>query len=124
MDRDSPCGPGSLADKPRLSEQEKKNNHIASEQKRRQAIREGFDEIAELTPGMAGHGRSEAMVLEQASNFLRSLLAHRWRLLQKAQEMGIDTREFMVDQETLRLAEEFYHEEHDQIKQDGQQLQS
>lgn len=123
MDRDSPLGTGSLADKPRLSEQEKKNNHIASEQKRRQAIREGFDEIADLTPGMSGHGRSEAMVLESASSYLRSLLAHRWRLLQKAQEMGIDTRDFLMDQETLRLAEEYYHEEYNGIKQDGQQTQ-
>ena len=37
-----------FADKPRLTEQEKKNNHIASEQKRRQAIREGFDRLAEI----------------------------------------------------------------------------
>ncbi|KAG9714418.1 hypothetical protein KCU73_g16218, partial [Aureobasidium melanogenum] len=46
-----------FADKPRLTEQEKKNNHIASEQKRRQAIREGFDRLAEIVPGMSGQGR-------------------------------------------------------------------
>lgn len=111
MDHNSPLMSGSLADKPRLSEQEKKNNHIASEQKRRQAIREGFDEIADLTPGLSGHGRSEAMVLEGASRFLKSLLAERWKLLQQAQEQGLDTRKYQMDQGTMRLAEEAYLEE-------------
>ncbi|KAF8477356.1 hypothetical protein BDZ91DRAFT_638645, partial [Kalaharituber pfeilii] len=49
----------------RLTEQEKKNNHIASEQKRRNAIREGFDRLTELIPGCEGQGRSEGMVLNR-----------------------------------------------------------
>lgn len=109
----SPLGGGGAAqsDKPRLTEQEKKNNHIASEQKRRQAIREGFDEIAELVPGMAGHGRSEALVLESASAFLKQLLADRWRLLLQARDQNLDTRRYEMDHDTMRMAEEAYLEE-------------
>ena len=46
-------------DRPRLTDAEKKQNHILSEQKRRQAIRMGFDRLAAMTPGMNGLGRSE-----------------------------------------------------------------
>lgn len=53
------------AERPRLSEQEKKNNHIASEQKRRMAIREGFDRLTEIVPGLEGQGRSESIVLKK-----------------------------------------------------------
>ena len=102
---------GSLAEKPRLSEQEKKNNHIASEQKRRQAIREGFDEIADLTPGLSGHGRSEALVLDGASRYLKSLFAERWQLLQRAQEQGLDVRKYQMDARSMEMAEQAYHEE-------------
>ncbi|KAK8208351.1 hypothetical protein IWZ00DRAFT_427162, partial [Phyllosticta capitalensis] len=58
-------------DKPRLTEEEKKNNHIASEQKRRQAIRQGFDKLASIVPGMEGQGRSEAIVLDATVKMLR-----------------------------------------------------
>lgn len=51
----------------RLTEQEKKNNHIASEQKRRNAIRDGFDRLTELIPGCEGQGRSEGMVLGRST---------------------------------------------------------
>jgi hypothetical protein len=60
--RSSPSGgngSGSNNDRPRLTDAEKKQNHILSEQKRRQAIRMGFDRLAAMTPGMNGLGRSE-----------------------------------------------------------------
>lgn len=53
-------------ERPRLTDAEKKQNHIISEQKRRQAIRQGFDRLAAMTPGMNGMGRSEAAVLNAA----------------------------------------------------------
>lgn len=49
--------------KPRLTEEEKRQNHIASEKKRRDAIRAGFDSLCDIVPGMKGQGRSEAVVL-------------------------------------------------------------
>lgn len=78
-------------EKPRLTEQEKKNNHIASEQKRRQAIRDGFDRLASIVPGMEGQGRSEAVVLEATIKFMRSKISERKALVEAAKEAGIDT---------------------------------
>lgn len=66
-------GGGNNNDRPRLTDAEKKQNHIISEQKRRQAIRHGFDRLASLVPGMEGQGRSEALVL---GNGVKSLKYH------------------------------------------------
>jgi len=94
----------SLNDKPRLSEQEKKNNHIASEQKRRQAIREGFDEIADIVPGLKGQGRSEAVVLQGATGHIRKLLADRHRLVEQGKRAGLDVTDVEMDEQTMKIA--------------------
>ena len=99
------------ADKPRLSEQEKKNNHIASEQKRRQAIREGFDELASLTPGMEGQGRSEALVFQGFIAEMRRQLIRRWKLVEMMENQGRDPGEFRLDDETMNLAARYAREE-------------
>lgn len=75
-------------EKPRLTEQEKKNNHIASEQKRRQAIREGFDRLTELVPGLEGQARSESVVLKKSVDFMRQSLEERKRLVKEIEELG------------------------------------
>jgi len=107
--------PGDLGnsslDKPRLTDQEKKSNHIASEQKRRQAIREGFDDIADLVPGLHGQGRSEAIVLEGATAHIRKLLAERYQLLDQARQSGIDCGGWEMDQVTASLARQAVEEE-------------
>lgn len=72
-----PKSPG----KPRLTEEEKKQNHIASEQKRRAAIRAQFDRLAELTPGMAGQGRSEGLVLAKLVEYAKTQIEERKRLV-------------------------------------------
>ncbi|KHJ33759.1 putative mlx-interacting protein [Erysiphe necator] len=78
----------SIEEKPRLSENEKKANHIASEQKRRQAIREGFDRLTELVPGLEGQGRSESVVLKKTVDYIRAQLAERQRLVNRIEELG------------------------------------
>ncbi|RDL42482.1 HLH, helix-loop-helix DNA-binding protein [Venustampulla echinocandica] len=75
-------------EKPRLSEHEKKANHIASEQKRRQAIREGFDRLTELVPGLEGQGRSESVVLKKTVDYMRAQLDERRRLVARIEELG------------------------------------
>lgn len=75
-------------DKPRLTDKEKKNNHIASEQKRRAAIREGFDRLTELVPGLEGQGRSESVVLKKTVDFLRLQLEERRELLAEIERAG------------------------------------
>ena len=96
--------PANPADKPRLTEQEKKHNHIISEQKRRQAIREGFDELADLTPGLQGQGRSEALVLQGATAYIRRLLAERFQLVQQARDGGLVATEWELDTDTMHIA--------------------
>ena len=88
-------GTSSIAmDRPRLSEQEKKNNHISSEQKRRAAIREQFDRLTDLVPGLEGQGRSEGLVLTKVVEFARKKLEEK-RLL----EEEVEARGGTVDKE-------------------------
>ncbi|KAJ5491359.1 hypothetical protein N7539_002926 [Penicillium diatomitis] len=75
-------------DKPRLTDQEKKNNHIASEQKRRAAIREGFDRLTELVPGLEGQGRSESIVLQKTVEFIHMKLREREDLISEIEHKG------------------------------------
>jgi heteromeric Ino2p/Ino4p transcription factor len=96
-----------FADKPRLTEQEKKNNHIASEQKRRQAIREGFDRLAEIVPTMSGQGRSEAVMLSATVTYMRSQLAKKDALKEMAAKLNVSDGDF----------EQMYREERARINQ-------
>ncbi|KAH7156411.1 hypothetical protein EDB81DRAFT_756875 [Dactylonectria macrodidyma] len=75
-------------DKPRLTEEEKKQNHIASEQKRRQAIREGFDRLTELVPGLEGQGRSEGLVLKRTVDYMREQLVERQAMIERIEQAG------------------------------------
>ncbi|CAO3595308.1 unnamed protein product [Absidia cylindrospora] len=47
-----------------LTDAEKKANHIASEQKRRQNIRLGFNQLIEIVPALNSGNRSEALILQ------------------------------------------------------------
>lgn len=58
------------------------------EQKRRQAIREGFDRLTELVPGLEGQGRSESVVLKKTVDYMRAQLAERRRLVGRIDELG------------------------------------
>ncbi|KAG6041645.1 hypothetical protein E4U41_003083 [Claviceps citrina] len=75
-------------EKPRLTEEEKKQNHIASEQKRRQAIREGFDRLTELVPGLEGQGRSEGLVLKRTVEYMRQQIEERRVLVEQIERSG------------------------------------
>lgn len=58
------------------------------EQKRRQAIREGFDRLTELVPGLEGQGRSESVVLKKTVDYMRAQLEERRRLVRRIEELG------------------------------------
>ncbi|KAI1363860.1 hypothetical protein F5Y08DRAFT_308323 [Xylaria arbuscula] len=75
-------------EKPRLTEEEKKQNHIASEQKRREAIRAGFDRLCDLVPGLEGQGRSEGHVLKSTVTFIRQQLERRRELVAAIEARG------------------------------------
>ena len=97
---------GRNPDGPRLSEAEKKKNHIKSEKKRREGIRDGFDRFAEAI-GIPGQGRSEAAVMARGTHFLKSELANRYILIQEAKFRGMDLKDLQYDPETMRLAEHY-----------------
>ena len=58
------------------------------EQKRRQAIREGFDRLTELVPGLEGQGRSESVVLKKTVDYMRAQLDERRKLVSRIEELG------------------------------------
>lgn len=101
-------------DRPRLTEAQKKENHIRSEQKRREAIREGFDKLASLVPGMEGQGRSEAVVLDAAIKHIREQIVEREKLVETAKEKGIDTSSWELSKDVTDAA-------HNQRKRDGEE---
>jgi heteromeric Ino2p/Ino4p transcription factor len=106
----------STSDKTRLTEQEKKQNHIQSEQKRRQAIREGFDDLAALVPGCKGQGRSEATVLFGAVDHISSMLAERHRLMARVSERGGNVDRWVMDEKTMQKMKEAVEEEEARAK--------
>ncbi|KAH7080075.1 hypothetical protein BKA63DRAFT_234596 [Paraphoma chrysanthemicola] len=97
--------PTNAADRPRLTEAQKKENHIRSEQKRREAIREGFDRLASIVPSMEGQGRSEAVVLEATVKYLREQIVIRKKLMANAQARGVDTTGWELPTHTLEACE-------------------
>jgi hypothetical protein len=48
-----------------LSEDQKRANHIASEQKRRANIRVGFEKLVDIVPTLSSGHRSEALILQK-----------------------------------------------------------
>ena len=59
-----------------------------TEQKRRQAIREGFDRLTELVPGLEGQGRSEGLVLKRTVEYMREQLVERQAMIDKVEQAG------------------------------------
>lgn len=101
----------SSTDKARLSDAQKKQNHIVSEQKRREAIRRGFDRLAEIVPGMSGQGRSEAVVLQATVEYLKQQLARKEELRQVALRRGMSDHEFEKVYQNAELATQDADEE-------------
>lgn len=59
-----------------------------TEQKRRQAIREGFDRLASQVPGLEGQGRSEGLVLNRTVQFMLEQLEERRQMIEKIESQG------------------------------------
>ncbi|KAI0009273.1 hypothetical protein F4779DRAFT_617720 [Xylariaceae sp. FL0662B] len=57
-----------------LTDAQKRENHIKSEQRRRGAIKEGFDGLYEIVPSLKGGGYSKATTLAMAGEWLEILL--------------------------------------------------
>lgn len=71
-----------------LSEEQKRENHIRSEQKRRTVIKEGFDDLCELVPGLRGGGFSKSTMLTMAGEWLEELLKGNEALASQLSSLG------------------------------------
>ncbi len=70
-----------------LTEAQKRENHIHSEQKRRNLIRQGFDELCSLVPELKAGGYSKSAVLVHAANYLADLKSGNARLHQYVDQL-------------------------------------
>ncbi|RKP11156.1 Myc-type, basic helix-loop-helix domain-containing protein, partial [Thamnocephalis sphaerospora] len=61
------------AKKELLTEEQKRVNHIRSEQKRRDAIRHGFQDLSEIVPALHGVRVSKSVMLEEAAAWIAQL---------------------------------------------------
>lgn len=57
-----------------LTTEQKRSNHIFSEQKRRNLIKQGFDDLCVLVPELKGGGFSKSAMLTQAADWLEELV--------------------------------------------------
>ncbi|KAI0401197.1 hypothetical protein F4802DRAFT_609603 [Xylaria palmicola] len=57
-----------------LTDAQKRENHIKSEQKRRGAIKEGFDDLTFIVPNLQNGGYSKSSMLNMAGEWLESLI--------------------------------------------------
>ena len=57
-----------------LTPVQKRENHVRSEQKRREIIKQGFDDLVEMVPGLHGGGFSKGAILTQAADWLEDLV--------------------------------------------------
>jgi hypothetical protein len=73
-----------------LTEEQKRENHIKSEQKRRTLIKEGFDDLCDIVPGLKGGGFSKSTMLAMAAEWLDDMLKANEKL--KAQLAGLEDR--------------------------------
>ncbi|PYH90791.1 hypothetical protein BO71DRAFT_452551 [Aspergillus ellipticus CBS 707.79] len=78
---------GPKAARENLTEEQKRSNHILSEQKRRNLIREGFDDLCRLVPGLKGGGFSKSAMLTQAADWLEEILHGNDILKKQLQDM-------------------------------------
>jgi hypothetical protein len=82
------------ANRENLTEDQKRQNHIMSEQKRRTLIKEGFDDLNGLVPELKGGGHSKSAVLELAAAWLEGLIKDTETLRQNVRAVERDTKGF------------------------------
>ena len=63
-----------------LTEEQKRSNHILSEQKRRNLIKQGFDDLCGLVPELKGGSYSKSAMLALAADWLEELVRGNERL--------------------------------------------
>ena len=70
-----------------LTEEEKRANHIASEQKRRNTIRNGFKDMTDIIPDLRDVNSSKSTILFKAVDFIKHLERQNRVLQEKASRL-------------------------------------
>ncbi|KAF9120116.1 hypothetical protein BGW39_011653 [Mortierella sp. 14UC] len=70
-----------------LTEEEKRANHIASEQKRRNTIRNGFKDMTDIIPDLKDVNSSKSTILFKAVDFIKHLENRNRMLQEKANQL-------------------------------------
>ncbi|KAF9392744.1 hypothetical protein CPC16_003053 [Podila verticillata] len=83
-----------------LTDAEKKANHIASEQKRRQNIRIGFDSLVDIVPSLSDCHRSEALILQKSVDYIQRLLHQKNQLKNKVRDLQSNLGESIDDEDS------------------------
>ncbi|KAG0339563.1 hypothetical protein BG004_006769, partial [Podila humilis] len=83
-----------------LTDAEKKANHIASEQKRRQNIRIGFDSLVDIVPSLSDCHRSEALILQKSVDYIQRLLHQKNQLKNKVRDLQNNLGESLDDDDS------------------------
>ncbi|KAL1972645.1 hypothetical protein VTN31DRAFT_7059 [Thermomyces dupontii] len=81
---------GRNPDKPpreNLTEEQKRANHILSEQKRRNLIKQGFENLCSLVPELRNGGFSKSAILVQAAEWLEGILKGNEELRQQLAQL-------------------------------------
>ncbi|KAG1440136.1 hypothetical protein G6F56_012038 [Rhizopus delemar] len=76
-----------------LTEDEKRANHITSEQKRRGMIRNGFKELTELVPSLVNTNHSKSTVLFKSAELIRELEEKNKNLKEKVERLKLRLKE-------------------------------
>ena len=66
---------------------QKRENHVKSEQKRREIIKQGFEDLVEMVPGLHGGGFSKGAILTQAADWLEDLVQGNVQLRRQLAQM-------------------------------------
>lgn len=82
-------GAASKSARENLSEEQKRENHIKSEQKRRTLIKQGFIDMEALVPGMKGGGFSKATMLTMATEWLETMMRGNEQLKEQLRGTGL-----------------------------------
>ncbi|EGO52935.1 hypothetical protein NEUTE1DRAFT_133463 [Neurospora tetrasperma FGSC 2508] len=75
-------------DRPRLTEEEKKQNHIQSEHKRRTQIRNGLEAVSKIVPGCENLQRSEGVLLHKLVEFMAVHMEERQKMIEELESLG------------------------------------
>lgn len=75
-----------------LSDNEKRINHIASEQKRRNTIRLGFKELTDIIPTLKNINNSKSTILFKAVDYVKHLDKRNRTLLEKLSTLQVRSR--------------------------------